>query len=49
MMDKDDELSGKIATFQRLVDEGLASGPGSKSKEALFEEARIRLETQKRP
>ena len=48
MMDKDEDRSAKIAAFQRLVDEGLASGPGSKSKEALFEEARIRLETQKR-
>ena len=47
MMDKDDERSGKIATFQRLVDEGLARGVGSRSKEALFVEARVRVESEK--
>lgn len=45
MIDKDEERSEKIAIMQRFVDEGLASGVGSKSKDALFEEARIRLGT----
>lgn len=47
-MDKNEERSEKITAFQRLVDEGLASGLGDKNKEALFKEARARLETQKR-
>lgn len=48
MIGNDKERSEKIAIMQRFVDEGLASGVGSKSKEALFEEARIRLGTEKR-
>ena len=39
---KDQERADKIAAMQRFVDEGLESGPGGKSKEALFSEARAR-------
>lgn len=39
---KDQERSDKIAAMQRLVDEGLESGTGGKSKDRLFEEARAR-------
>lgn len=42
---KDQERSGRIASMQRFVDEGLESGPGSKSKNGLFDEARARLDT----
>jgi len=34
MIADDEERSEKIAIMQRFVDEGLASGVGSKSKEA---------------
>ncbi|MBO3760804.1 type II toxin-antitoxin system ParD family antitoxin [Ciceribacter sp. L1K22] len=36
---RDQERADKIAAMQRLVDEGLASGIGERSPEALFEEA----------
>jgi antitoxin ParD1/3/4 len=41
---KDQERSEKIAALQQLVDEGLASGAGRKSKDTLFREARARLD-----
>lgn len=40
---KDQERADKIAAMQRLVDEGLESGPGLMSKDEMFQEARARL------
>ncbi len=40
---RDQERNDKIAAMQRLVDEGLASGTGSRSKDELFEAARKRI------
>lgn len=40
---KDQERSDKIAAMQRSVDQGLDSGPGGKSRDRLFEEARARI------
>ena len=37
---RDQERSAKISAMQRLVDEGLESGPGSRNKDTLFEAAR---------
>ncbi|MBU4529101.1 MAG: hypothetical protein KUA43_17645 [Hoeflea sp.] len=45
---KNEKRSERITAIQRFVDEGLASGSGSKTKEALFEEARVRLDAQAR-
>jgi len=45
---KDQERADKIAAMQRLVDEGLESGVGRKSRDELFEEARARLDAQTR-
>ncbi|ANL32351.1 MULTISPECIES: type II toxin-antitoxin system ParD family antitoxin [Rhizobium] len=42
---KDQERNDKIAAMQRFVDEGLKSGVGSRSKDALFEAARARVES----
>lgn len=39
---RDQERIDKIAAMQRYVDDGLASGIGSRSKEAMFAEARMR-------
>lgn len=39
---KDQERKDKVATMQRLVDEGVQSGIGTRSKDALFAEARAR-------
>lgn len=39
---KDQERGEKIAAMQRLVDEGLQSGIGDRSQEALFAEAEAR-------
>lgn len=36
---KDQERNDKIAAMQRFVDEGLNSGAGKRSKDALFAEA----------
>lgn len=36
---KDQERNDKIAAMQRFVDEGLNSGVGNRSKDALFAEA----------
>ncbi|ABA06340.1 helix-turn-helix protein, CopG [Nitrobacter winogradskyi Nb-255] len=36
---KDQERNDKIAAMQRFVDEGLNSGAGNRSKDALFAEA----------
>lgn len=44
----DQERSEKIAAMQRYVDEGLASGTGSKTREALFEEACARRDARTR-
>ena len=41
---KDQERSDKIVAMQRLVDQGLESGTGVKSKDRLFEEARARID-----
>ncbi|MDF2370681.1 MAG: type II toxin-antitoxin system ParD family antitoxin [Rhizobiaceae bacterium] len=41
---RDQERNDRIAAMQRLVDEGLESGVGERSKEALFAEAQARLE-----
>lgn len=45
---RDQERNDKIATMQRLVDEGLSSGAGSRSQEALFDEALKRVGSQRR-
>lgn len=42
---KDQERSDKIAAMQRFVDDGLGSGIGKRSKDALFAEAVKRAET----
>ncbi|NOR64188.1 MAG: type II toxin-antitoxin system ParD family antitoxin [Rhodobacteraceae bacterium] len=42
---RDQDRNDKIAAMQRLVDEGLASGTGSRSKDELFEAARKRITT----
>jgi antitoxin ParD1/3/4 len=42
---KDQERSDKVAAMQRFVDEGLASGLGERSKDALFDAARSRLKS----
>ncbi|CUX29920.1 Antitoxin ParD4 [Agrobacterium deltaense Zutra 3/1] len=39
---KDQERGEKIAAMQRFVDEGLQSGVGNRSQEALFAEAEAR-------
>ncbi len=39
---RDQDRAGKIATMQRLVDEGLASGISDKSMAEIREEARAR-------
>lgn len=39
---RDQERGEKIAAMQRLVDEGLQSGIGDRSPEALFAEAEAR-------
>ncbi|MCC0016459.1 MAG: type II toxin-antitoxin system ParD family antitoxin [Rhodobiaceae bacterium] len=40
---RDQERAGKIAAMQALVDEGLASGPGSRSMDALLQAAKTGL------
>ena len=40
---RDQERKDKIVAMQHLVDEGLASGTGSRSKDELFEAARKRV------
>lgn len=42
---KDQERSDKIAAMQRFVDDGLKSGVGKRSKDALFAEAVKRADT----
>ena len=42
---KDQERNDKIAAMQRFVDDGLNSGDGGRSKDALFTEAVKRAET----
>lgn len=42
---KDQERNDKIAAMQRFVDDGLNSGIGNRSKDALFTEAVKRAET----
>lgn len=44
---KDQERNDKIAAMQRLVDDGLNSGIGNRSKDALFAEAVKRAETKR--
>ncbi|KQT44972.1 type II toxin-antitoxin system ParD family antitoxin [Devosia sp. BK] len=39
---KDQERSDKISTMQRYVDEGLASGAGTLTREGIFAEAKRR-------
>ncbi|MDZ7927834.1 MAG: type II toxin-antitoxin system ParD family antitoxin [Agrobacterium sp.] len=39
---KDQERGEKIAAMQRLVDEGLESGAGRRSRDAMFAEAEAR-------
>lgn len=41
---RDQERQAKIAHMQRLVDEGLASGISTRSKDEIFEGARSRIE-----
>ncbi|OHV78487.1 type II toxin-antitoxin system ParD family antitoxin [Ensifer sp. LCM 4579] len=41
---KDQERSGKIAAMQRLVDDGVKSGVGNRSKDELFAAALTRAE-----
>lgn len=41
---RDQERNDKIAAMQRLVDEGLNSGIGNRSKDELFAAARARAE-----
>jgi len=41
---RDQERNDKIAAMQRLVDEGLASGAGSRSKDEIFAAAVARAE-----
>ena len=45
---KDQERADKIAAMQAMVDRGLKSGPGGKSKDALFAEAEARAAKQAR-
>lgn len=40
---KDQERADKIAAMQRLVDEGLESGTGDKTRGSLFQQARARV------
>jgi len=40
---RDQERNDKIAAMQKLVDEGLASAIGTRSKDELFEAARGRV------
>ena len=42
---RDQERSDKIAAMQRFVDDGLKSGVGKRSREALFAEAVKRVGT----
>nr|WP_319390400.1 type II toxin-antitoxin system ParD family antitoxin [uncultured Cohaesibacter sp.] len=42
---RDQEKSDKIAAMQRFVDEGLASGVGGRSRDALFAEAQSRVKS----
>jgi antitoxin ParD1/3/4 len=44
---KDQERNDKIAAMQRFVDDGLNSGVGNRSKDALFAEAVKRAETKR--
>lgn len=44
---KDQERNDKIAAMQRFVDDGLNSGVGNRSKDALFVEAVKRAETKR--
>lgn len=44
---RDQERNDKIAAMQRLVDEGLESGIGTRSKDALFSEALKRADTRR--
>lgn len=41
---RDQERQAKIAHIQKLVDDGLASGIGTRSKDEIFNEARARVE-----
>ena len=41
---KDQERNDKVAAMQRFVDDGLNSGVGSRSKDALFSAALARAE-----
>ena len=43
---KDQERSDKIAAMQRMVDEGLSSGVGSKSKDDIFAAAQANVDGQ---
>ncbi len=45
---RDQVRSDKVAAMQRYVDEGLKSGIGTRSMEALFEEAKARAEASPR-
>lgn len=45
---KDQERNDKIAAMQRLVDEGLESGVGKRSKDAIFAAAMKRAGTPRR-
>lgn len=40
---RDQERTDKIVAMQRLVDEGLASGIGTRSKDEIFDAARKRV------
>lgn len=41
---RDQHRQAKIAHVQQLVDEGLASGVSTRSKDEIFDEARARVE-----
>ena len=41
---RDQERQAKIAHIQKLVDDGLASGISTRSKDEIFDEARTRVE-----
>ena len=45
---KDQIRSDKIAAMQRFLDEGLASGIGTRTEEELFEAAKARFEQSNR-
>lgn len=44
---RDQERSGKITAMERAVDDGLKSGVGKRSKDALFAEAVKRADRQR--